>query len=536
MLLDRIDIDAHGPLDCVELGPFSEHLNTVCGPEGSGKTAIVRFIRDSLTDREYPLGMMSSSSGRIVWADRHGMVHCRREKDGTARGRRTIEIESRGHQPLYADAMHETLGSSWIDSLSGNHANSLAARSIQLPESIVDGVITDTSVTSVSRVVSACIRSGLDSPETYRHVQLSSSPDLAQSENGFHDADVLGGYRDASYQSPHARYTDHRALRSELADVEAELARLQNEHGNDYQRLILRRDELTSRLTYRRRHRAEFGGADYQAHSSSHYSTPKDFEYPATEYPGDEYTRAELARLHRETYQLRSRRSELSRWISAIQNDISQAPTGRRGLGSSLRGDATAPHYTDHYDERLRRELDDLDAQAIRWRRALMEVRGLRQAIVDARDVFATSPYASMDRSSYERYSLNGFLHAVDHYRDNAHWDTADWYRYADRPYQQLDEVDARIDSATRLIDSLLSRYSASDAPTHAWYESVASELHFRHPYSDVYPQSDYGRATHGHAGHGHAGHVSLGDTLRTIREDLRQLGMHLPSQRTVSG
>ena len=63
MLLDRIDIDAHGPLHTVELGPFAEHLNVVCGPDAAGKTAIARFVRDSLTDRNYPLGMLSSSTG-----------------------------------------------------------------------------------------------------------------------------------------------------------------------------------------------------------------------------------------------------------------------------------------------------------------------------------------------------------------------------------------------------------------------------------------------------------------------------------------
>ena len=68
MLLDRIDIDNHGPLTRVELGPFSEFLNVICTPEGSGKTAIARFIRDSLIRRDYPLGMMSSSAGRVVWA------------------------------------------------------------------------------------------------------------------------------------------------------------------------------------------------------------------------------------------------------------------------------------------------------------------------------------------------------------------------------------------------------------------------------------------------------------------------------------
>ncbi len=164
MLLDRIDIDAHGPLQRVELGPFAEHLNIVSGPLGSGKTAISRFIRDSLVNREYPLGMLSSSTGRIVWADRNGLVHCRREQDGTATGRRTIEFESRGD----VDRNFGSLQHSWLGDICSSTDSSRAVRSIQLPESIVDGVITDTAVTSVARVVSACLRSGLDSAEIFR--------------------------------------------------------------------------------------------------------------------------------------------------------------------------------------------------------------------------------------------------------------------------------------------------------------------------------------------------------------------------------
>src|SRR6056297_3442228 len=135
MLLDRIDIDAHGPMNCVELGPFAEHLNVVCSPQGSGKTAIVRFIRDSLINRDYPLGMMSSSTGRVVWADRYGLLHCRREKDGTAGGRRTIEFEQRGHAPLE----NQSLGFSWIGSERVDQRE-WAMKSLQLPESLVDGV------------------------------------------------------------------------------------------------------------------------------------------------------------------------------------------------------------------------------------------------------------------------------------------------------------------------------------------------------------------------------------------------------------
>ena len=81
MLLDRIDIDTHGPLQRVELGPFSGQINVVKAPAGSGKTALARFVRDALVERQYPLGMLSSSTGRVVFAGRHGLVHYYREQE-----------------------------------------------------------------------------------------------------------------------------------------------------------------------------------------------------------------------------------------------------------------------------------------------------------------------------------------------------------------------------------------------------------------------------------------------------------------------
>lgn len=174
MLLDRIDIDAHGPLHRVELGPLAEGLNVVWGPDGAGKTAIVRFLRDSLVSRDYPLGMMSSSTGRVVWADRYGLVHCRREQDGTPGGRRTIEFESRGEYPLRFDALDH----SWISGAAATTEATLALNSIRLPEPVVDGVITDTALTSVARVVSACLHAGLD----------SLSPDHSLQSAGHHSA------------------------------------------------------------------------------------------------------------------------------------------------------------------------------------------------------------------------------------------------------------------------------------------------------------------------------------------------------------
>ncbi len=225
MLLDRIDIDAHGPLHRVELGPLSEGLNVVLAPEGAGKTAVVRFIRDSLVTRDYPMGMMNSSTGRVVWADRHGLIHCRREQDGTPRGRRTIEFESRGEYPL----RYDSLDHSWIAGAADTTDASLALRSIQLPEPLVDGVITDTSVTHVARIVSACLCLGLDGPPSGRP---SSS-----------DGDRVATDSAGNPQHPQR----HERLRAELAEVVAELASL-SPVTEDIRALTARRETLARRL------------------------------------------------------------------------------------------------------------------------------------------------------------------------------------------------------------------------------------------------------------------------------------------------
>ncbi len=271
MLLDRIDIDARRTLNGVELGPFSEHLNVVTSPEGSGKTAIVRFIRDSLVNRNYPLGMMSSSTGRVVWADRHGMLHCRREKDGTALGRRTVQFESRG--ATLADQMENAYkfgdrnGStgmhraSWASShIDPSYSDSaLAMKSIQLPHSLVDGVVTDSSLTSVARVVRSCIQSGLDSPDAYR--SLPPGRDSVYSV----------------YQDRDAPSENHRNLREQLATIDAELGRYD---------------------------------------TADRHQAPIDHEEPGR--------LRELNRLHDTARGLRHRQAELRRWIAEMDNEAAR--------------------------------------------------------------------------------------------------------------------------------------------------------------------------------------------------------------------
>src|SRR5690606_12641539 len=144
MLLDRIDIDSHGPLTRIGLGLFSQQLNVITAPAGSGKTALVRFLRDSLTGTTPAYEGLAKSSGRVVWAAADGLYHCRREPNGTAQGRRFVEFESR---------------------LGGNTQSwNRPSVVVDLPAAIVDGIVTDTTVTSLRRIVQAVLRSGLDQP------------------------------------------------------------------------------------------------------------------------------------------------------------------------------------------------------------------------------------------------------------------------------------------------------------------------------------------------------------------------------------
>ena len=361
MLLDRIDIDTHGPLSRVELGPLAEHLNVICGPEGSGKTAIARFVRDSLVRRRYPLGMMNSSTGRVVWADQNGKVHCRREQDGTSEGRRTIEFESRGdHSDDYRSLKH-----SWLSDITGNSGASRAAVSIQIPESIVDCVITDTAVTNVARVVSACIRNGLDSPETYRTLPLAE-------DRRYLDRDGVDSPGPTDRHA--AKY--YRSLRAQLADVEAELARIERP-GEERQTLVARREALLLRLQRSRPYRGVRGDGTRGA-------APLRIE------------------------QLRRRQIELNRWITELDAQLAHARERDRQEFAFRSGDGSYADYRESFyrryaesvDETLRQRLDDLDTQMIRWRRTLMEVRGLRDALL-REDRFA--PYAArpIEPSSY---------------------------------------------------------------------------------------------------------------------------------------
>ena len=519
MLLDRIDIDNHGPLTRVELGPFSEHLNVVCMPEGSGKTAIARFIRDSLVRREYPLGMMSSSAGRVVWADRNGKIHCRREQDGTSRGRRTVEFESRGDASHRFDWLH----GSWIEGIADSTDASRALESIRIPESIVDGIVTDTAVTSISRVIQACLGSGLGDPGLFAGLPIGSSK--------------VSGLSPATPESDDA---GRRALRDELARVEAELAQADVAYRDPAvasTTVQARRDWLRSRLATLQSMHGHHAGDGTAPYGVASYASGL----------GPQNVTAELAQLHDRIWQLRVRHSELTRWLSHLQNDrnrirytapitaspYSEAPTPPRAGGlirsqqSGIYG--SAPYGSALYgpglngpglelDQELRQRLLDVDAQILRWRRILAELNGLRQAIVgeDHRRLFATANRYSAELPFSEevlrRQRMDYFLSSLDHYVTQ-HSSRSAWDVLASGPGSARwpDEIDLRIEAIIRQIDSLATQYDRTRPTALSWYRDLPS-------------------------GQAYRGINSLVQTLRAIRDDLqnvRRYGFRFASQST---
>ena len=452
MLLDRIDIDSHGPLSRVELGPFSENLNVVCGPVGAGNTAIARFIRDSLIARhpQYPLGMFSSSSGRVVWADPNGLIHVRREQDGTPEGRRTVEFEARGEARLPG-----TPRDSWFDRQSKPDNSHLHDVRLRVPVSLVDQVMIDTEHTNLARIVSTCIQHGLDSVETYRGVAVAD------------DRHDLGGFGYSEFGSEANVHANRdRQLRAELADVEAEIART-------------------------------------RCHHEPHAGAEDRLSSPISDWNPDESSNQQLRMLHDRACRLERQLAELRCWMAAIDSELTPGDSAN----SSSDVQSRFSEMMSIADERQRRQIDDLTTQIMRWRRAIIELRGTRQALL-SNDAFETlgaaedPSWAIADRRPFEV-----FVAAIDRMNDQLRA-TGSIHAFGDMPLL-VDPRPLRMESALAHIEWLLEHYSTGSGESSAWYRPPTQPLNRTYA-------------------------VHLCDSLRSIREDLRRARHRASSIRRI--
>lgn len=440
MLLDRIDIDTHGPLRSVELGPFSEHLNVVSAPSGSGKTALVRFIRDSLVQRDYPLGMLSSSAGRVVWADRNGLVHCRRETDGTATGRRTVEFERRGS--IYPDARTAPLGyetaahqaTPWLGGHQALSDHDVALQTIELPAAIIDGIVTDTAVTDIGRVVASAIAAGLDDPTMHRDLPL-------------HHDSLTSAYRDNDASSYDAQAA---GVRAELADIDAELAALPTRTS----------PSVASRISLQRRRRALLDAIDR-------------INLRRVDNAGvDTASVEQLHRLHDRAYDLRVRRDAIARWLHHLdareteyrRNDWTEGYRYRTDLSSGKWG-----------NQDLLSRVDAIDCQIASLGRVTESLQLLAATIRTAAQMSVPPWRSPWDAEAIAADRYRSFLGAIDRHDSHRwdapaidrHWDRREFYstthrpaRYtgvgpmaADASFVDAGVIDARIGQTIRQID-----------------------------------------------------------------------------------
>ena len=535
MLLDRIDIDTHGPLQRVELGPFSEQINVVNTPQGSGKTALTRFLRDALVERRYPLGMFSSSTGRVVLAGPHGLVHYYREQDGTALGRRTVQYEPRGAETVNFGVEH----SGWLHNINKNSDADRAIHSFKIPEAIADCVITDSAMTNVARVVSACIRSGLDShklcesktardgnPTINTGIDSPISDTASTHTAATHTAatHIAAAFED---HSPYTSNVTHQGsgssiglnaltnprtntahqqhdltqIRAELADTEAELSSLQASTGpleeTEHASLLSRRSWLTQCLSDDSKVAVHGQFVDRQ---NTGLQTTEESSN-ASETPGPHHSalrngnsnrkrqsepQSRLRELHDRARSLRAKRNQLSNRLSDL---------GKHTFQSRAVNHPTSTTTTDRTQKQ--RQLEDIDAQVIHWQRAQMEVAALQHCLLTGHWGAVSTP-SPVDERSLRRMRLNRFLHTLDKPQ------TKDLEHAANSPLARgRDLINHHILLATRQIDWLVDRYAGPDRVTRAWYEQ---------------DQSIPGTAT------------TLSSTLRTIRDVLRQI--HTDNQR----
>lgn len=323
MLLERIDIDSCGSLERIQLGPFSHRLNAVFGPPGAGKTATIEFVRSVMlgTDRHWHQGCV----GRVVWAGRDGLLHCRREADGTAHGRLSMDVVDRNG---YSHSNSHSNSHSSLNTHRDAEDYGRLSSSVDLPRVAIDALVAPGRETSFAKMVEACRALGLTNVEHVRDDAeiarvRSQLADVNQRLSVLAPApyDTPPSYEPVGHDTRQQNSSDH--LQERRRFLVEELARLD--------RYEQRTDIDTS--VDNRRARLEVRLAD---------------------------ARDEVARL-------RNQESDLRRSLADVERELAEFSQSLSAHESSIRIASTR-----------RLQLEELDNQLMRLGRTLREIRSIR--------------------------------------------------------------------------------------------------------------------------------------------------------------
>jgi len=404
MFLDRIQIDSHGPLSRIHLGPFAQTLTAIIAAGGTGKTALVRFLRDSLTGTTPAREGMQLSRGTVTWTAADGFYHCRREPNGSTEGRRFVEFEPR-HRDTLSSLTHGR------DSVV-----------VDLPAAVVDGIVTDTSGTRVSRCVEAAYASGLD--------QHASAHDSSR------DIEIVD-------------------LRREIADLERQIHShtLHSQHAAATARGAYDSFGLTLDMKRLRDRRAELALEISAIDARRDWATKADAEMQRRRQKRETFAAIadDVNRLRRHESDLKTRLAEVESSLAKMDEDAARADN-RASIAKAYR---------------IR--LEQVETQLNRVRSVVREIRALGDHWFGGRGVTARAGWIEqtiddIDRTSDHMASVSDFtteLDIVDRGWSASNLQTSDFVD-AVRPSEDnvagSVDVHRRIDAICRIIDNLVGR------------------------------------------------------------------------------
>lgn len=359
MLLERIDIDSCGSLERIQLGPFSHRLNAVFGPPGSGKTATIEFVRSVMlgTDRLWHQGC----AGRVVWAGRDGLLHCRREADGTSHGRLSMDFVDRNgfsqnYLHGYRDADSYNRMRSWLD----------------LPRQAIDALVAPSRETSLERMVEACRTLG-----------------LTESEHVRDEAEIQRVREQLSQVNQRLADLTRNPLKYTTYDYSVVLS------GDPTQGLTAHGvQELRTRLQERRRILVD------ELARLDRYDNRQDDQ--ASLENRRSRLEVRLADARDEVARLRNQESDLRRSLSEVERELNDCTRCLSSNESSLR-----------ISSAWRLQLEELDNQLMRLGRTLREIRSIRDNWVAGESINAVLP----DSSGMRYYATEPLSNANSYYR-----------------------------------------------------------------------------------------------------------------------